>query len=158
MRRSVHETVNIILQRFVLSIVEHRQSLNCCQFLIPINLIDASVLLTLLSFFIMRCVTHHSCLLVEYCSWNVFCQQICHVLQRTQLFQRDETDLAQLLNPHRLHLKVFRSAPWSMPLHDGIGAAAVRPDFNFERSCSLVFQLVFQIQRFNATLRDRLGL
>ena len=35
-------------QRLVLSIVEHRQSLNCCQILIPIILIDARVLLKLL--------------------------------------------------------------------------------------------------------------
>ena len=38
------------------------------------------------------------------------------------------------------------------------GAAAVRADFDFERSCSLVFQQVFHVQRFNATFRDRLGL
>ena len=158
MRRSVHEAVNIILQRFVLSIVEHRQSLNCCQILIPIILIDSRVLLKLLSFFIRKCVTHHSCQLVEYCFWNVFCQEICRVLQRIQLVQRDETDLVQLLNPHRLHLQVFRSAPWSKPLHNGFGAAAVRPEFNFERWCSLVFQQVFHVQRSNATLRDRLGL
>ena len=42
-------------------------------------------------------------------------------------------------------------------LHDGFGAAAVCPDFNFERSCSLVFQQVFHVQRFNATFRYRLG-
>ena len=77
----------------------------------------------------------------------------CHVLQSTQIVEQDETDLVQLLNPHRLLLQVFRSAPWSKPLHDGFGAAAVRPDFNFERSCSLVFQQVFHVQRFNATLR-----
>ena len=49
-------------------------------------------------------------------------------------------------------------APWSKPLHDGFGAAAVRPGLNFERSCSLVFQQVFHVQRFNATFRNRLGL
>ena len=32
------------------------------------------------------------------------------------------------------------------------------PNFIFERSCSLVFQQVSHVQRFNATLRDRLGL
>ena len=95
-----------------------------------------------------------SCQLEEYCSWNVLRQQICHSFQRIQLVQRDETDLVPLLNPHRLHLQVFCSASWSKPLHDGFGAAAVRPDFNFERSCSLVFH----VQRFNATFRDRLGL
>ena len=88
----------------------------------------------------------------------MFRQHICHVLQRIQLIQRDETDLVQLLTPQRLHLQVFRSAPWSKPLHNGFGAAAVRPDFNFERSCSLVFQQVFHVQRCNTTLRDRLGL
>ena len=35
---------------------------------------------------------------------------------------------------------------------------SVRPNFNVERSCSLVFQQVFHVQRFNATFRDRLGL
>ena len=80
----------------------------------------------------------------------MFCQQICHVLQRTQLFQRDETHLAHMLNRHRLHLHVFRSAPWSKPLHDGFGAASVRPDFNFERSCSLVFHKCF---KYNASMQ-----
>ena len=47
--------------------------------------------------------------------------------------------------------------PWSKPLHNGFGAAAVHPDFNFERSCSLVFQQEFRVQHSNATLRDRLG-
>ena len=56
------------------------------------------------------------CQFVEYCPWNVFRQQICHVLQSTQLVERDETDLVQLLNPHLLHFQVFRSAPWSKPL------------------------------------------
>ena len=88
--------------------------------------------------------------------------------QRIQLLQRHETDLCQLLNPHRLHvqllnphrlhLQVFCSAPWSKPLHDGFGAAAVCPNYNFDRSCSLAFQQVFHAHRFNATLRDRLGL
>ena len=141
-----------------LSIVAHRQSLNCCHFLIPVILIDARVLLKLLSFFIKKCATNHSCQLVEYCSWNVFRHQICHICQRIQLLQRDETDLWQLLKPHRLLLQVFCSAPWSKPLHDGFGAAAVRPDFNFERSCSLVFQQMFHAQRFNATFRYRPGL
>ena len=85
---------------------------------------------------------HHSCQVVEYCPWNVFRQQISHVLQSTKLVERDETDLVQLWNPHRLHFQVFRSAPWSKPLHNGFGAAAVRPEFKFERSCSLVFQQV----------------
>ena len=68
MRRFVHNAVNIILQRFVLSIVEHGQSLNCCQLLIPSILTDTRVLLKLWSFFVRKCVTHHSCQLVEYCS------------------------------------------------------------------------------------------
>ena len=50
MRRFVLEAANIILQRFVLSIVEHRQSLNCCQFLIPIILIDVRATLETLDF------------------------------------------------------------------------------------------------------------
>ena len=158
MKRFLHDAVNIIIQRFVLSIVEHRQSLNCCQLLIPIILIDVRVLLKLLSFCIRNCVTHHSCQLVEYCSWNVFRQQICNVLHRIQLVHRGETDLVQLLNPHRLHLHLFCSTPRSKPLHDGFGAAAVRPDFDFERSCSLVFQQVFHAQRFNATFLYRLNL
>ena len=53
---------------------------------------------------------------------------------------------------------MFCSASLSKPLHDAFGAAAVRPDFNFERSCSVVFQQVFHVQRFNATFRYRLGL
>ena len=154
MGRFVHDAVNIILQRIVLTIVKHRQShFTCCQLLIPIMLIDSCVLLKVFCSFIRKCVTHQSCQLVEYWSWNEFCQQICHVLRRTQLVQRDETDL----NPHRLHLQVFRSAPWSKPLYNGLGAAAVRPDFNFERSCSL-FWKEFHVQRFNATLRDHHGL
>ena len=88
----------------------------------------------------------------------MFCQQICNIFQRIQLVQQDETDHAQLLNLHRLHLQVFCSVPWSETLHDGLGAAAVCPNFNFEQSCSLVFQQVFHAQRFNATFRDRLGL
>ena len=76
---------------------------------------------------------------------------VCNIFQRIQFVQRDETDLCQLLNPHRLHLQVFCSAPWSKPLHDGLGAAAVCPNFNFERPCSLMFQQMFHAQRFNAT-------
>ena len=82
----------------------------------------------------------------------VFRLQICHVPQRIELVQRDETDLVQLLNPHRLHLQVFCSTPWHKTLYDGLGAAAVRPKFDFERSCCLVLQQVFRVQRFNATL------
>ena len=111
MRRFVHEAVSIILQRFVLSIVEHWQSLNCCEFLITIILVDSRVLLKLLSFFIRKCVTHHSCQFVEYCSWNVFRQQFCHVLQSTQLVERDETDLVQLLNPLVCISKCFALLP-----------------------------------------------
>ena len=51
MRRFVHEDVNIILQRFVLSIAEHRQSLDYCQFLIPIVLIKVRVRLKIVSLF-----------------------------------------------------------------------------------------------------------
>ena len=58
----------------------------------PNNWIVARVLLKLLSFFIRKFVNHHSCQPVEYCSWNVFRQQICHVLQHIQLVQRDETE------------------------------------------------------------------
>ena len=83
-----------------------------------------------MQFFTRKCVTHHSCQLVEYCSWNVFCQQICNISQRIQLVQRDETDLCQLLNPRRPHLQVFCSASWPKTLYDGLGAAAVRPNFN----------------------------
>ena len=88
----------------------------------------------------------------------MFCQHICNIFQHIQLVLRGETDLSQLLNSHRLQLQVFCSAPWSKPLHDGFGAAAVCPNFNFERSCSLVFQQVSHVQRFNATFRNRLGL
>ena len=58
----------------------------------------------------------------------------------------------------RVSLANLPRSPWSKPLHNGFCAAAVRPDFNFELSCSLVFLQVFHVQRFNATLRDRLGL
>ena len=37
-------------------------------------------------------------------------------------------------------------------------AAAVRPNFDFERSCRLVLQQMFHVQSFNTALRDRLGL
>ena len=158
MSRFVHKAVNIILQRFIFSIVEDRQFLNCCNSLIPVILIDVRVLLKRCSFFTKKCVTYHCSLLVKYCSWNVFRQQICNIFQRIQLVQQDKTDLCQLLNPHRLHLQVFRSAPWSKTLHDGFRAAAVCPNFNFERSCSLVFQQMFHVQRFNATLCNRVGL
>ena len=70
----------------------------------------------------------------------------------------DETKLVQLLNPHCLHLQVFCSTPWPKTLYDGLGAAAVRPEFDFERSCCLVLQQMLHVQSFNTTLRDRFGL
>ena len=73
--------MKIILQRFVLSIVKNRQSLNCCKLMIPVILINIRVLLKLQSFFTRKDVTHHSCLLVEHCSWNMFCQEICNIFQ-----------------------------------------------------------------------------
>ena len=94
----------------------------------------------------------------ECLTWFVSCQNICNIFQRIQLVQRDETDLCQLLNPSRLHLKVFCSAPRSKSLHDGLDAAAVCPNFNFELSCSLMFQQMFHVQSFNATSCDYLCL
>ena len=88
----------------------------------------------------------------------MFCHHVCHVFQRTQLVHRDETEIVQLLNPHRLHLQVLCSAPWSNTLYDRLGAAAVRPNFDFERSCRLVLQQMFHVQSFNTALRDLLGL
>ena len=80
--RFVHKAVNIILRRFIFYIVEDWQLLNCCNSLIPVILIDARVLQKLSGFFTRKCVTHHSCQLVEYCSWNVFRQQICNIFKR----------------------------------------------------------------------------
>ena len=90
MSRFVHKAVNIILQRFIFSIVEDQHVLNCCNSLIPVILIDARVLLKLCSFFTRKCVNHHSSQLVQYCWWTVFRQQICNIFQRIQLVQRDE--------------------------------------------------------------------
>ena len=126
MSRFGHETANIILQRFVLSIVENGQALNCCNSLIPVILIDVRVLIKLLSFFTTRNVQPITpATLSSAALGKRFCQQICNNFQRIQLVQRDETDLCQLLNPHRLRLQVFCSAPWSKPLHDGFCAAAL---------------------------------
>ena len=72
-----------------------------------------------------------------------------NVLKRIQFVHRNEAELVQLLNEHRLHLQVLCSAPWSKTLYDGLGAAAVRPNFDLERSCRLVFQQMFYVQSVN---------
>ena len=127
MSRFVRGVENVILQRIVLSIVEHQQSLNCCKSLILVILIDVRVLLKLLSFFTRN-------LLLE------------HVLSADlQHFPAYSTsDLCQLLNSHRLHLQVFCSAH----------IVCTSKCFALR---SLVFQQVFRVQRFNATFRNRLG-
>ena len=89
---------------------------------------------------------HHSCQFVQNSSWHMFCHQICHVFHRTQIVHQDETELVQLLNANRLHNQVFCSTPWPKTLHDGHRAAAVRPNFEFERSCCMVLQQLFLVQ------------
>ena len=51
MSRFVHKAVNIMLQFFVVSIIEDRQFFHRCEFLVPITVLNARVLLKLYSFF-----------------------------------------------------------------------------------------------------------
>ena len=51
MSRFVHKAANIMLQFFVVSIIEDRQYVHRCELLVPVTLLIARVLLTLCSFF-----------------------------------------------------------------------------------------------------------
>ena len=155
MRLFVHEAVKIVLQRFVLSIVEHKQSFNRCQFPTPI------ILMFVYSFETFEFLHQEM--------YKPSFLPACRVLlsQRVSSANLPRSPTCSTCSARWDRscstLEPTSSAPpsvslWSKPLHDGFGAAAVRPDFNFERSCSLVVQQEFRVQRFNAIFGDRLGL
>ena len=104
--------LTVHLQRFVLSIVEHRQSLNCCNSLIPVILIDVRVLLKLLGFSTKICVTDHSCQLVGLHVLSAICK---HISSHSSLFS-EMRHLANCLSDLQVFCSAFQAVGWHVLL------------------------------------------
>ena len=147
MKRLVHESANIIIQRFGLSIVEQKQSFNCWQLL--------------MQKFWLFVYSWNFWVSSSRNVWSIIPGKLSSAAPGTCSVSKSETfssvfNLFIEMRPTWFNCwtlivctsKCFALRPGSKPLHNGFG------DFNFGRSCSLVFKQVFHVQLASKSAED----